>query len=292
MLMPERTSGWKSIATVCACLLLPASGAHAAGLERAPQSLPFAATFTFGGGGFFTSDTLGDYDAASIVAAGDFVLSLNEQWNLQLGGGTRSDFYETTVFGPAEFRFTGTQANAIAFWRDHNAGVFGIEAGLFSEIQFGGNFVKLGGVAQYFVSDMATISAFAGVLLPFDPAFNDTSFYGGGSLTYYASDNFALATEVAYQDIEYDFGDYRSLKAGGSVRFLTPMQGVELAGSGYYRRCGHHDGLADNVADGMEFMGTVRIHLGGAQGSLASLDRSGAIDTRTWTCEVYSTTPF
>lgn len=205
---------------------------------------------------------------------------------LATGRGIRSDYYTLDLAGAAPFHFTGAQANAIAFWRDPAIGVFGIETGLFSEVQLSGQLHKLGGVAGFHMSDTFVLSGFGGALLPIYEDFTKLSHYGGGHLTWYLSATLALTTDTEYQHIRYDTASYSSLRAGGSVRYLSTVEGLEFTLSSYYRRCAYRDGIADATANGVKGMASMRIQLGGTPGSLMSHDRSGAIDTRTWTCEI------
>ena len=273
---------------LAAAVLAAMAGASAANAGSPAASYPYSASMFFGAGGVWTSDSNGDYDIASIVAGGDFVLPLRERFNLQLGGALRSDSYHYSFYD-FSYNLTSVQGSAIAFWRDPDSGVLGAEAGLFAENQFSGKFVKLGGVAEIYPSQQWTIGAFGGGLVPIVPAENKFSWYAGGHTTHYLSDDFAISAQVAFQDIKFYFGDYQSLRVGGELRYLTPLDGLELAAAGYYHRCQHDDPtIGSFVADGAEALLSLRIHLGGTPGSLMTRDRSGTLDTRTWTCDAFS----
>jgi len=285
-------------------------GLSMAGAAQAEPDYMFAATGYVGGGGSWLSSNdrcIGgscDSDIAHIVAGGDIVLPLHGYWNVQLGGAFYTDHLH--IFRNHYETQTQFQGSGIGFWRDPTMGVFGVEAGVFSprsgqrSLDF--NSFKIGGVAEYFFSDMITVGGFGGVLLPMDPHPFDrgspkieTGFYAGGHLTYYASDNLAFAGFVRFTELneESDAGSSetsrRSLNVGGKVRYLTSMPGVELYAAGAYQKCeddttfGQGEGF-NSVSDGAQVMGGVKIRLGGHTDSLVSIDRSNAIDTRTWAC--------
>ncbi len=207
-----------------------------------------------------------------------------------MGGAGRWDEWDASGFGFAP-QFHGTQfhGSAIGFWRDPSAGAFGIEAGLYDATKFdGSSFIKLGTVAEFYVSDMATLGGFGGVYVPVTPSETDTGFYAGGHATYYMSDVLSVSGIARYQEITFnsfiDF-EYQSLRVGGEVRYLTSMPGVELNGSAYYHSCDNNNSFDPITADGVEIMAGIQIYLGGRSDSLVDIDRSNALDTRTWDCE-------
>jgi len=288
-------------------------GISMTGTAQAEPDYPYAATGFVGGGGSWLSwngddddDDDDDDDIAHITAGGDLVLPLHGYFNVQLGGAFHTDHLH--------FRFGGSdsvtqfQGSAIGFWRDPTTGVLGLEFGVFSP--FGDerdgyqNSFKVGGVAEYFFSDMLTFGAFGGALIPMEenPFGNfkggksfDTGYYAGGHLTYYASDTLAFAGYARFLELN-DSRDNpnfsnsnRSLNVGGKIRYLTSMPGVEVYASGSYVKCEHEQSgqQVRNMTysrDGAQFMGGLRIRLGGHTDSLASIDRSNAIDTRAWAC--------
>jgi len=280
---------------------------------QAEPDYMFAATGFVGGGGAWldgSSNCRGrdgrcDLDIATIVAGGDIVLPVRGYWNVQLGGAFHAD--HSHPFRSNTDTLTQFQGSAIGFWRDPAMGVFGIEAGVFSPRggkgrRFDFNSAKIGGVAEYFFSDMITIGGFGGVLIPFRPHDGksggkevDTGFYAGGHVTYYASDNLAFAGFARFAELnsgfksEVEFAD-RSLNVGGKVRYLTSMPGVELYASGSYHECERElddEGRSfSGGRDGAKFMAGVNVRLGGHNDSLVAIDRSNAIDTRAWACDL------
>jgi len=298
-------------------------GVSMMGTAQAEPDYAYAATGFVGGGGSWLSadgdgggdvdDSDDDEDIAHIVAGGDIVIPVNGYWNVQLGGAFHTD-HQHFMYGGSE-SVIQFQGGAIGFWRDPATGVFGIEAGVYSpfgkDSTFGGKInngrqtsIKIGGVAEYFFSDMITFGGFGGALIPMEehPFGNkgggkriDTGFYAGGHLTYYASDTLALAgytrfTELNESSDEFDFSrSNRSFKIGGKVRYLTSMPGVEVYASGSYLKCevefsGNQSPNTTFTNDGAQFMGGVKIRLGGHTDSLVAIDRSNAIDTRAWAC--------
>ncbi len=301
-------------------------GVSMVGPAQAEPDYAYAATgFVGGGASWLDLSTSGnikvkcrdscDSEIAHIVGGGDIVLPLHGYWNVQLGGAFHTD-HEHFDFGGSNST-TQFQGGVIGFWRDPAMGVFGIEAGFFSPFgNEGGGFqnsVKIGGVAEYFFSDMITIGGFGGALIPMDenpfggsgkslgPSKSiDTGFYAGGHLTYYASDNLAFAGFARFTELNSGGGSGqitidntdRSLNVGGQVRYLTSMPGVEIYASGSYRECesessrtGEEVGFSSTFTeDGAQFMGGVKIRLGGHSDSLVAIDRSNAIDTRAWAC--------
>jgi len=251
-------------------------------------------------------------DIAHIVGGGDIVLPLSGYWHVQLGGAFHTD-HEHFFRGYSD-SVTQFQGGAIGFWRDPATGVFGIEAGVFSpfgkDSTFGGDIdngrytsIKIGGVAEYFFSEMITFGAFGGALIPMDshpfgPSGKtteiDTGFYAGGHLTYYASDTLAFAGYTRFTELNESFdpenysASHRSFKVGGKVRYLTSMPGVEVYASGSYLNCETEESYSNGSytfgSDGAQFMGGVKIRLGGHTDSLVAIDRSNAIDTRAWAC--------
>ena len=125
----------------------------------------------------------------------------------------------------------------------------------------------------------------------------DTGYYAGGHLTLYATDMLALAGYGQYTELnghanrQFEL-QRNSLRAGGKVRYLTSMPNVEVFASAGYIACqetfggpiphGGTNGRYDQ--DGAEFLAGVKIRLGGRSDSLVNIDRSNAIDTRTWAC--------
>jgi len=294
-------------------------GVSMMGTAQAEPDYAYAATGFVGGGGAWLDgssicfDETGggggicDRDIATIVAGGDIVLPVRGYWNVQLGGAVHTNYIQPA--GGTNYTLTQFQGSAIGFWRDPAMGVFGIETGVLSPRAAEGrstnyNSVKIGGVAEYFFSDMITIGGFGGVLVPFDSRPGkggkeiDTGFYAGGHLTYYASDNLAFAgfarfTElgIRYTDGSSDEETERSLNVGGKVRYLTSMPGVELYASGSYRECEGENNFGDGGArigghDGARFMAGVNMRLGGHSDSLVAIDRSNALDTRAWACDL------
>ncbi len=297
-------------------------GVSMMGAAQAESDYPFAATGYVGGGGSWLSpdndgDDDDDDDIATIIAGGDIVLPLSGYWNVQLGGGFHVDHIHFSR-GKSDAA-TQFQGGVIGFWRDPMTGVFGIEAGLFSPTGNEGssrrkaqNSVKIGGVAEYFFSDMVTFGAFGGALIPLDsnpelPVINnnkaigkaldyDTGYYAGGHLTYYASDTLAFAGFARFTELN-DSGNFgggdestskRSILVGGKVRYLTSMPGVEVYALGGYHKCeiefDNPEGGNTFHEDGAQLMGGVKIRLGGHTDSLVGIDRSNAIDTRAWAC--------
>jgi len=286
---------------------------------QAEPDYAYAATGFAGGGGSWLEPEgriqcieSCDSDIATIVGGGDIVLPLNGYWNVQLGGAFHID-HQHFLFAGSD-SVTQFQGGAIGFWRDPATGVFGIEAGVYSpfgkDSTFGGDIpngfqtsIKIGGVAEYFFSDMITIGGFGGALIPMDEnPFGikgggkriDTGFYAGGHLTYYASDTLAFAgytrfTELHQSEESVFSRSDQSFKIGGKVRYLTSMPGVEVYASGSYLNCENE--VSGNqilnrtfTDDGAQFMGGVKIRLGGHTDSLVAIDRSNAIDTRAWAC--------
>ncbi len=292
---------------------------------QAEPDYPFAATGFVGGGGSWLEPEGNNIkcrggcgsDIAHIIAGGDIVLPLQGYWNVQLGGAfhvSHEHFFRGKSDSLIQF-----QGGAIGFWRDPAAGVFGLEVGVFSpfgkDSTFGGRdpgtvngfqtSIKLGGVAEYFFSDMVTFGAFGGALIPMDehpfdmPGKSpgktvDTGFYAGGHLTYYASETLAFAGYTRFVELNesFDSEDYsrrnRSFKIGGKVRHLTSMPGVEVYASGSYLKCEDEsssgEGSRTFTEDGAQFMAGVKVRLGGHSDSLVAIDRSNAIDTRAWAC--------
>lgn len=287
-------------------------GVSMSGTAQAEPDYMFAATGFVGGGGTWLearSECVGlggscDAEIASIVGGGDIVLPLRGNWNIQLGGAFLTD--HEIISGPFSNSRTQFQAGAIGFWRDPALGVFGIEFGAFrsgvgstrsqnGQSRYNFNSFKVGGVAEYFISDMVTIGGFGGVLIPMDPhpfdpvtAEVDTGFYAGGQVTYYARNNLAFAGLARFSELNETNTplqretSHRSLNVGGKVRYLTSMPGVELFASGNYHKCERDFG----VRDGARVMAGVNIRLGGHTDSLVGIDRSNAIDTRTWSCNM------
>jgi hypothetical protein len=282
-------------------------GASADGTSPA---FPFAATASIAGGYSWLEPELGPFircigdcerELALVVGGGDFVIPVTGFWNIQLGGTWYTE-HEHEFFG--SFSNTQFQGGGIGFWRDPMTGAFGIEAGLFSvngdnRPRPDSNYVKLGGLGEYYWGDMATVSVFGGVLLPFDESpFGvqgpqiDTGFYTGGHLTWYTSSNLALAAFGRYVQTNFSFGpdevDVNNLVVGGKIRYLTSMPGIELFASGAYRSCWDDESFGgftrSFVEDGVEVLAGVNIRLGGRDGSLVDIDRSNAVDTRAWTC--------
>jgi len=302
-------------------------GVSMMGTAQAEPDYAYAATGFVGGGGSwleFDGRCMGDCDSdiATIIAGGDIVLPLNGYWNVQLGGAFRTD-HQHFMYGGSDSAIQ-FQGGAIGFWRDPAAGVLGFEVGVFSphgkDSTFGGRdsspvngfqtSIKIGGVAEYFFSDMITFGAFGGALIPMDPhPFGnkggrgkeiETGFYAGGHLTYYASDNLAFAGFARFTELNdrgrggpFIFENAnRSLNVGGKVRYLTSMPGVEVYASGSYQECeiesrrsrGSFSQTRTFSLDGAQVMGGVKIRLGGHTDSLVAIDRSNAIDTRAWAC--------
>lgn len=256
--------------------------------ERRRHSLCRYGLF-LGGGGAWTDSDYVDYDIATIVAGGDFVIPVTGDWNIQLGGAWRRDKFDGTGLFDPEFDLSQFHGSAIGFWRDPSTGVFGIEAGLYDPIEYTGtSFIKLGAVAEFYVSDMATLGGFGGVYVPITPSETDTGFYAGGHATYYLSDVLGVSGIARYQQVTFngpiDF-EYQSLRVGGKVRYLTSMSGVELNGSALYHNCHNNNEFDSVTADGVEIMAGIPIYLGGRSGSLVDIDRSNALDTRTWDCD-------
>ncbi len=281
----------KSLIGGAAMVCLAMSGQAQAG--GTSPAFPFAATGFLSGGGAWTDSQFVDYDIATIVGGGDFVIPLSGYWNIQLGGAWRWDKYEGDgLFFDPDFNLNQFHGGAIGFWRDPSAGVFGLEAGLYDPTQFSGDsFIKLGAVAEFYVSDMATLGGFGGVYVSVTPGETDTGFYAGGHATYYMSDVLSVSGIARYQEITFnDFIDfeYQSLRVGGKLRYLTSMPGVELNGSAFYHSCHNNNEFDSVTADGVEIMAGIQIYLGGRSQSLVDIDRSNALDTRTWDCDAFA----
>lgn len=315
-------------------------GVSMTGSALAEADYPFAATGFFAGGAAFMdrkftfglldenppnifSINLHPVEWLTLNGGGDFVLPLNGDWNVQLGGALRIDrvdIADPNRYARATDLSNQFQGGVIGFWRDPAIGVFGIEAGVYSRYgKFSTrvsssdrgeyNSFKIGGVAEYFFSDMVTIGAYGGAILPFakDPfggAGNgktiDTGYYAGGHLIFYASDDLAFAGFTQYLETNasgattdeggsrYVVENHQALRVGGKVRYLTFMPGVELFASGNYVKCEESiftdEEDSDYLQEGAEFLAGVNIRLGGHTDSLVSIDRSNALDTRAWAC--------
>ncbi len=291
---------------VAATMLWCASMSGNAQADGSSPEFPFAATgFLGGGGAWLDPDFPGaDIEIATIVGGGDFVIPVTGYWNIQLGGAWRWEESTLNFGGGGGISFTETQfqGGGIGFWRDPMTGVFGIEAGLFSPPDSSENYIKLGGVAEYFISDLATMGGFGGILLPVQPHPSgpnfqyDEGYYAGGHLTYYADDNIAIAAQARWleRNTSFIFGETearRSLHVSGKIRYLTSMSGVELFLLGGYRRCERETNFVggpsrSEVNDGAEVLAGVNIRLGGQSGSLVDIDRTNALDTRAWYCDI------
>jgi len=179
-------------------------------------------------------------------------------------------------------------------------GLFGVEAGIAALHEYRGQpiqYVKLGGVAEYFFDDIATIGGFGGVLIPTESspprslATLQNGFYAGGHATFYANDNWALSGSVKAYHSEQTSSDIEllSLSTMGTLRYLTPMSGVELFFSGGYRLC-EQDGPFDIFypENGAVFLAGIKANIVGRDGSLLEIDRSNSIDTNVWSCFIAS----
>lgn len=259
--------------------------------------------FIEGGGAWNDGRYERDVEVASIVAGGDIVLPLSGNWNIQIGGTGR---WDESVAGPIRYTNRQFQGDALAFWRDEITGVFGIDVGFFSPAEDTSStvakatFLKVGGVAEYFIGETATIGGFGGVLVPIDDSYISTNldeltgFYAGGHATFYASKALAISALAKFTERTLDFGANQndvvstSLRVGGKVRYLSSMNGVELYGYAGYNRCqGESKGPLsgpNDIEEGFEVLAGVEVYLGGRSDSLVTIDRSNAIDTRAWAC--------
>ncbi len=134
------------------------------------------------------------------------MIPVNADWNIQLGGAGWVDHLHFFFGGSnSSVQF---QTSAIGFWRNAESGVLGLEGGLYSPFEGEVQYIKLGGVGQYFYGDMATIGAFGGALVPVDDFGGEvrTGFYAGGDLTYYAAHNIALAGFARYHQLGFNRG--------------------------------------------------------------------------------------
>ena len=273
-----------------------------ASADGTTPAFPYAATATIAGGfnsmsgSTFFGDGLLDNDIGLIVAGGDFVIPVTGYWNIQLGGQFRHEtgydygFQDTTLF----------QGGGIGFWRDQAMGTIGIEAGLYtpqptnSGSEETATYVKLGGVGEYYFSEMITAGAYGGMFIAPSPdnngsRFADDGFYVGGNLNYYATDRFAFSAIGQFSEMNIGQSGttgrhLQTLRAGGKLRYLTSMSGVELFAAGNYVNCDARREEINRESDGFEFLAGVNIRLGGESASLVSIDRSNALDTRVWTC--------
>lgn len=292
----KRTAG--TVAAFAAAALIGITTAQAAD-HNASDYTWAASAFVEGGFGWLDSDAaIGlDYDITNILIGGDFLINLGNNWNLQLGGAWHNADYDFSVI-PINVNFTEFQANAIAFHRDPGMGLFGLEVGIYgqrSNLLLGQDpqYLRLGGVADFYVSDMMTVGAYGGALVPISTSsIVDTGFYAGGHATWYASSNFALSAFAKYTGTGLSSGPFEyeldSLRVGGKVRYQTAMSGVQLYASGNYFSCDGTDfGPLALGGDGAEVSAGISIALGGAQGGdLVTVDRNSTVDTRTWGCLV------
>jgi hypothetical protein len=303
-------------------------------VAAAGADYPYAATAYLGAGGKFLTvndcdpgDTC-DIDVLRIVGGADIVLPLSGYWNLQIGGGLEAIRYDHPD-GVSQVRLAGedidkdVEASAIAFWRDPEMGLLGIEAGITNGRMFTntGIHAKIGGVFQYYFSDEMALSGHGGAILPFKEDANvvdlgngnvftnkdKSGFYAGGELTWYASDTVALSgfgsivetnttLRIQNPDSFTDINRARtSVRLGGKVRYLTSAPGIELFAQANYISCEHDQFVTSdnpNVGrqpqsadeDGVEVMVGVSVRLGGKSDSLVAIDRSNAINTRAWNC--------
>ena len=87
--------------------------------------------------------------------------------------------------------------HTIGFYRDPNAGLFGVDVGLYSlgydifaNADDSWSFVRAGGVLSWYASDMITLTGFGGGLFGIDKPFDDQDdgegWYIGGHTTFYA----------------------------------------------------------------------------------------------------------
>ncbi len=283
-----------------AALALSAGASEAADLEQIVTDPTYAATIS--GGVQFTwtdfnenfEDGDDDDDSGEI---GDWTSPFGEAavlWRPTGNINVQSDFaFHSHRFDPAEgkdddpnFAVDQWHTGGVVFWRDPMMGLFGID-GAVGGIDFGPAFdvFRIGGRAEWFLGDMATIGGGVGYHnLDIGAGKGDTDGVNVNAfVNFYATEDLSVKAEFDYLNLEFPSGadmDGDMWAVGGEVEYLLrDMFGggsSVFVGGRYAEQEFDGDGEAITFEHAQVFVGFRSYFVTG--GSLANHHRTNTVD--------------
>lgn len=200
-----------------AALALSAGASEAADLERIVADPTYAATIS-GGVQFTWSDISADFDGPDTGELGDWTSPFGEAavlWRPSGNFNVQSDFafhshrldFADGKNGPdGNIAIDQWHAGGVAFWRDPTMGLFGIDGATGGiDIGHAGDVLRVGGRAEWFLGDMATIGGGVGYHnLDFGSGKIDIDGVNVNAfVNFYATEDLAIKVEFDYASLDF-----------------------------------------------------------------------------------------
>jgi hypothetical protein len=185
----------------------------------------------------------------------------------------------------SEFTLDTWHAGGIAFWRDANVGLFGVDASFISQdVRSSTETWRLGLRGEYFMGPALTLGGGAGYL--------SMDFFGGKSANgfdlnlwgrYYLNDSFALKIRGDYLSLSSDdayWEDGRTWAISGEGEYLLPSLPMSLFLGARYAQSTIEDSDDSIDVDSVQVYGGVKFYFGSGDAgtSLATHQRNNTLD--------------
>lgn len=220
-------------------------------------------TIIGGFGSFSTADQSGDNNLDRDVYRGSFGI----RYNFPIGDSFRGNFtgeFQQDIFEQLDGYIVDNQswATGLVYYHNGEGSAIGAEGGFrYHANDNGGQTVgKFGGFGRVRANEVVAFDAFGGALFPGSDEGNlKTSFYAGGDLTGYLTDNVSFSGFMDWSKDRLDLpGDYQihSLRAGGRAEYLClSVPGIRTWGSVAYTESWQQiNGSKTWTFDGIEFL--------------------------------------
>lgn len=170
-----------------------------------------------------------------------------------------------------------------AFWRDPDAGAFGVSASMINHEFFGkdNDYWRLGAFGEFYVSDQFTLGGGVHYFTSQDDFFgkDHDGFEFTANAKFYVMPKLSLSVQGDYMISEFDGSGDSSIDGyavSGEAKYLVFDEGLSLFAGGRYAERTLGDDDAD-IEDLQVYVG-LEFAFGGGGGSLAASDRSGKYD--------------
>jgi hypothetical protein len=188
-------------------------------------------------------------------------------------------------FGPSgNTRLDSWHAGGIAFWRDANVGLVGIDGSFISNDYFGSvESWRLGLRGEYFVDPSITVGGGAGyVTMDFFGKADGDGFDGNLWARYYFNDSFAMKVRGDVGSLSFDDGPYEDVTAwaiAGEGEYLLPSLPMSVFVGVRYAKS-DVDASPDYTVDSLQVYGGAKFYFGSGDAgtSLATHHRNNTLD--------------
>lgn len=218
-----------------------------------------------------------DWDTPFGEAAG---LVTCDSWNLQadFASYAHDANFDGKTLDDTEGHFGGA-----AFWRNPDAGAFGLSASMINHEFFGkdNDYWRFGAFGEFYVGDQFTLGGGVHYFASEEDFFgkDHDGFEFTANAKFYVMPELSLALQGDYMISEFSGvgdSDFDGYAVSGEAKYLVWDEGLSLFGGGRYAKRSFNDGDAD-IEDLQVYVG-LEFAFGGGGSSLAASDRSGKYD--------------